>query len=80
MYLSVALPGHAEAIHWHGLPQRRTPYYDGVPWVTQCPVHFATTFRYEFLAEPGGTYLWHSHSGAGDRSYKHFGGNPDIVL
>lgn len=61
--LRVRLPGHAEAIHWHGLPQNKTPWFDGVAWVTQCPVLFGTTFRYEFVAEPAGTYFWHSHSG-----------------
>ncbi|KAE8751779.1 hypothetical protein FOCC_FOCC001628 [Frankliniella occidentalis] len=35
--LKVHLPGHAEAIHWHGLPQEKTPWFDGVALVTQCP-------------------------------------------
>ncbi|XP_026286003.1 uncharacterized protein LOC113211746 [Frankliniella occidentalis] len=61
--LKVHLPGHAEAIHWHGLPQEKTPWFDGVALVTQCPVIYGSTFRYEFLAEPAGTYFWHSHSG-----------------
>ncbi|KAK3917446.1 L-ascorbate oxidase [Frankliniella fusca] len=61
--LRVHLPGHAETIHWHGLPQADTPWMDGVAWVTQCPVIYGNTFRYEFLAEPAGTYFYHSHSG-----------------
>ncbi|XP_034245312.1 laccase-2-like [Thrips palmi] len=61
--LAVELPGHAEAIHWHGLPQAWSPWFDGVSHVTQCPIIFGTTFRYQFLAEPAGTYFWHSHSG-----------------
>ena len=26
------------AMHWHGFLQTGTPYYDGVPGVTQCPI------------------------------------------
>lgn len=33
-------------IHWHGIFQRGTPWYDGVPMVTQCPIGEGMTFRY----------------------------------
>jgi len=26
------------AIHWHGLLQKATPYMDGIPGMTQCPI------------------------------------------
>lgn len=39
----------AVTIHWHGVFQRKSPYYDGVPSVTQCPILVGTTFRY-FIA------------------------------
>uniref|UniRef100_A0A1A9WAB1 Uncharacterized protein n=1 Tax=Glossina brevipalpis TaxID=37001 RepID=A0A1A9WAB1_9MUSC len=55
--------GSAATIHWHGLHMRETPYMDGVPFVTQCPIPFATTFRYEFYATEPGTQFYHSHSG-----------------
>lgn len=32
-------------IHWHGILQRGTQYYDGVPFVTQCPIQQGNTFR-----------------------------------
>lgn len=49
-------------IHWHGLHQRRTQYYDGVPYVTQCPIHEGNSFRYQFDTNAG-THFWHAHSG-----------------
>ncbi|XP_048741744.2 uncharacterized protein LOC125655475 isoform X1 [Ostrea edulis] len=51
-------------IHWHGLPQRDTPYMDGVGFVTQCPIHPGQTFTYTFKARPSGTHWYHSHVGA----------------
>ncbi|KAK9720996.1 Multicopper oxidase [Popillia japonica] len=50
-------------IHWHGHHQRGTPYMDGVPFVTQCPIQPGTTFTYKFVAANVGTHFWHSHSG-----------------
>ena len=32
------LEGEATAIHWHGIEQRLTPWSDGVPGTTQCPI------------------------------------------
>lgn len=50
-------------IHWHGIHQRNSPFMDGVPHISQCPIHPGQSFRYKFLAENGGTHLWHSHLG-----------------
>jgi FtsP/CotA-like multicopper oxidase with cupredoxin domain len=55
--------GTTSTMHWHGFHQRETPYMDGVPFVTQCPIDFATTFRYAFPASEGGTQWYHSHTG-----------------
>ncbi|XP_076090248.1 uncharacterized protein LOC143062410 [Mytilus galloprovincialis] len=49
--------------HWHGLPQKGTPYMDGVPRVTQCPINPGETFTYRFTAQPSGTFWYHSHLG-----------------
>nr|BCO16709.1 laccase [Chiromantes haematocheir] len=49
-------------IHWHGQHMIGQQYYDGVPYLTQCPV-LGGTFRYNFLASTPGTHLWHSHIG-----------------
>ncbi|XP_055854376.1 uncharacterized protein LOC129918065 [Episyrphus balteatus] len=55
--------GTAATIHWHGLHMRDTPFMDGVPYTTQCPIPFASTFRYTFSASEAGTHFYHSHSG-----------------
>lgn len=52
------------SMHWHGLPQKETPYMDGVSFVTQCPINPGQTFTYKFRASPKGTYWYHSHAGA----------------
>ncbi|XP_016913956.1 uncharacterized protein LOC107998920 isoform X1 [Apis cerana] len=57
------LPGKAAAIHWRGQSQLETPYMDGSPLVTQCPIPSYTTFQYKFRASAAGTHLWHAHAG-----------------
>lgn len=51
------------AVHWHGIHQVGTPFYDGVPFITQCPILPGQKFKYEFVASPAGTHMWHSHVG-----------------
>ncbi|XP_046632663.1 laccase-like [Daphnia pulicaria] len=51
------------SIHWHGMHQIGTPYMDGVPLITQCPISPASSFRYNFIAQNSGTHFYHSHSG-----------------
>ncbi|XP_062578821.1 uncharacterized protein LOC134240755 [Saccostrea cucullata] len=57
---------HSESvtIHWHGLHQRNTPYMDGVPFITQCPILPGQKFTYKFQAYPRGSFWYHSHSGS----------------
>lgn len=43
------------SIHWHGFLQTGTPYMDGTPGVTQCPIAPGTSFTYRFRAELYGT-------------------------
>ena len=50
-------------IHWHGIHQRSSPYMDGVPYVTQCPILPGNSFRYVFNANKSGTYFYHAHIG-----------------
>ncbi|EDV98942.1 GH13325 [Drosophila grimshawi] len=57
------LLGESTTIHWHGLHQKKTPYMDGVPHITQCPISPHATFRYSFPADNSGTHFWHSHTG-----------------
>lgn len=58
------VPGQGLTIHWRGQPQLETPFMDGVPMVTQCPIPSYTTFQYKFRAAAPGTHLYHAHSGA----------------
>ncbi|XP_073980604.1 uncharacterized protein [Rhodnius prolixus] len=57
------LPSDSASIHWHGMRQKGTQYYDGIPLITQCPIGPGETFRYQFYAEDAGTFFYHSHSG-----------------
>ncbi|KAH8334541.1 hypothetical protein KR059_011251, partial [Drosophila kikkawai] len=57
------LLGESTSIHWHGLHQKKTPYMDGVPHITQCPITPHASFRYSFPADLSGTHFWHSHTG-----------------
>ncbi|XP_019462684.1 PREDICTED: L-ascorbate oxidase [Lupinus angustifolius] len=51
------------AIHWHGIRQIGTPWSDGTEGVTQCPVLPGDTFKYQFVVDRPGTYLYHAHYG-----------------
>ncbi|KAI9710803.1 MAG: hypothetical protein M1812_007351 [Candelaria pacifica] len=54
-------PVEGTALHWHGLLQKETPWYDGVPSVGQCPIAPGSTFTYRFRADLYGTSWYHSH-------------------
>ncbi|KAF7993615.1 hypothetical protein HCN44_010210 [Aphidius gifuensis] len=55
--------GQDMTIHWHGIYQMNYQHYDGVPFVTQCPIQSGTSFRYIWRAQNIGTHWWHSHAG-----------------
>lgn len=57
------MAGSELTIHWHGMLQKETPWSDGVPMVTQCPIYADNTFRYVFNAREAGTHYYHAHSG-----------------
>jgi len=50
-------------MHWHGQHHVATPYMDGVPYVSQCPIPPGATFQYNYIATEAGTHFWHSHTG-----------------
>lgn len=58
------LTSEGTSIHWHGLLQQETPWFDGVPSVMQCPIAPSSTFTYRFRADLYGTTFWHSHYSA----------------
>ncbi|KAJ5725494.1 uncharacterized protein N7483_006851 [Penicillium malachiteum] len=51
-------------LHWHGLRQEGTPWEDGVPGITQCPIIPGGKFTYKFKADQYGTSWYHSHYSA----------------
>ncbi|KAJ5612304.1 multicopper oxidase-domain-containing protein [Penicillium lagena] len=52
-------------LHWHGILQKKTPWYDGVPGVSQCPIApRGGKFTYTFQADQFGTGWYHSHYSA----------------
>uniref|UniRef100_A0A182M3K7 Plastocyanin-like domain-containing protein n=1 Tax=Anopheles culicifacies TaxID=139723 RepID=A0A182M3K7_9DIPT len=57
------IPGESISLHWTGQSQRRTPYMDGVPMITQCPIASFTRFQYRFQADKAGTHLYHGFTG-----------------
>jgi FtsP/CotA-like multicopper oxidase with cupredoxin domain len=57
-------PAEGTALHWHGMLQRETPWFDGVPSVAQCPIAPGETFTYRFRADQYGTSWYHAHFSA----------------
>ncbi|TGJ78816.1 hypothetical protein E0Z10_g9951 [Xylaria hypoxylon] len=57
-------PPEGTAIHWHGFLQTRTPWEDGTPGVSQCPIAPSKSFTYKFRAELYGSSWYHSHYSA----------------
>lgn len=52
------------SMHWHGLRQIETPWMDGVPSLSQCPIAPGANFTYRFRAEVYGTSWYHAHYSA----------------
>ncbi|MCJ1231801.1 hypothetical protein MMC12_008480, partial [Toensbergia leucococca] len=57
-------PEEGTSLHWHGILQTKTPWYDGVPSVQQCPIAPGSSFTYTFQADLYGTSWYHSHYSA----------------
>ncbi|MCJ1347713.1 hypothetical protein MMC31_005942 [Peltigera leucophlebia] len=60
----IANPEEGTALHWHGILQRATPWFDGVPSVQQCPIPPGKSLTYQFKADLYGTTWYHSHYSA----------------
>ena len=57
----ISAPEEGTALHWHGILQRATPWFDGVPSVQQCPIPPGKSLTYTFKADLYGTSWYHSH-------------------
>jgi FtsP/CotA-like multicopper oxidase with cupredoxin domain len=54
---------NATSLHWHGIFQNGTNWYDGTSGVTQCPIPPGQSLLYNFTIENQfGTYWYHAHS------------------
>jgi len=52
-------------VHFHG--QHLPNAMDGVPFITQPPIVPGASFTYEFVAQPSGSHMYHSHHNATDQ-------------
>ncbi|KAH7439379.1 hypothetical protein KP509_04G058500 [Ceratopteris richardii] len=56
------LPNQNITIHWHGVRQFRSAWFDGPAYITQCPIMPGHSFLYNFtIANQRGTLFWHAH-------------------
>lgn len=55
------MPSKQLTIHWHGMRMKETPFYDGVAFLTQCPIGSGQTFRYNYVVKQQGDFFFHSH-------------------
>ncbi len=58
IYVSNHLPAPT-SVHWHGL--RLPAGMDGVSGITQPPIKPGETFKYEFIFQNSGTFMYHPH-------------------
>ncbi|KXN72818.1 hypothetical protein CONCODRAFT_4315 [Conidiobolus coronatus NRRL 28638] len=56
------LPKDDFTMHYHGLHQKSTPFFDGVPSVTQRAIAPGMSFQHRIRCNQPGTYLYHSHT------------------
>ncbi|KAF2167002.1 multicopper oxidase [Zasmidium cellare ATCC 36951] len=57
-------PEEGTSLHWHGLNQKGTPWFDGVPGASQCPIAPGSSFTYTFKADQYGSSWYHAHFSA----------------
>lgn len=48
VHIKNTLLSNSATIHFHGLHQRDTPFFDGMPYITQCPIAAGQTFSHRF--------------------------------
>lgn len=54
---------NSTSIHYHGFRMQGIPYFDGVGFVSQCPIYPGNDMTAEFTVEEiPGTYMWHAHT------------------
>jgi len=58
IYVTNKLP-EPTTVHWHGITLPNG--MDGVAGLTQAPIPVGATFKYEFVVEKAGTFMYHPH-------------------
>ncbi|KAK3495595.1 Cupredoxin [Neurospora crassa] len=64
VFNNISSPEEGTAMHWHGFLQDDTPWDDGAPGVSQCPIVPGKSYTYEFKASLYGTSWYHAHYSA----------------
>ncbi|KAK3951656.1 multicopper oxidase-domain-containing protein [Pseudoneurospora amorphoporcata] len=64
VFNNISSPEEGTSIHWHGFLQRGTPWDDGAPGVSQCPIAPGKSYTYEFKASLYGSSWYHAHYSA----------------
>ncbi|XP_038697926.1 laccase-17-like [Tripterygium wilfordii] len=50
------------SIHWHGIRQLRSGWFDGPGYITQCPIQTNQIYVYNYtIVGQRGTLFWHAH-------------------
>ncbi|KAJ7483469.1 multi-copper oxidase [Mycena latifolia] len=63
VHVTNGLARDGTSIHWHGLYQNHTDFYDGTTGVTQCAIPPGETLVYNFTLDGwAGTTWWHGHT------------------
>jgi FtsP/CotA-like multicopper oxidase with cupredoxin domain len=57
------LSANATVVHWHGMYQNGTNWFDGTTGITQCGIPPGQSLVYNFTLDQFGTYWYHSHYG-----------------
>jgi len=60
-YLEVTVTNYLNVtttVHWHGIEQNLSPFYDGPEGVTQCPILPGQSMVYKFQVFQSGTYWY----------------------
>ncbi|KAH6559009.1 hypothetical protein KP509_1Z032500 [Ceratopteris richardii] len=56
------MPDKNITIHWHGVRQLRTAWFDGPAYIAQCPIMPGRSFLYNFtITGQRGSLFWHAH-------------------
>lgn len=56
VHIRNTLLSNSATIHFHGLHQKDTSFFDGMPYITQCPIAAGQTFTHRFKVLSGFYY------------------------